>query len=219
MFDKIPSLKDFIIYLMPGILICYFSLNIFNYISNGTFTTDEISGNSVLTFVGIIFSFLIGFLFSQIQLIAYNEILKKRFRKMRTIRESQSSDEIKETLIDRIIEVFEIPTANRAALLDDNLIIFTCLNYVKIKTNEESQQFINRSGNLSSFASVVLIPINLGILNLLYLFEVSGCMKLWIITFSSIIVFLVTFKIVINFRDEWFKAIFRQFLVLSKKHV
>jgi len=217
MFDKIPSLKDFIIYLMPGILISYFSLNIFNHIFNNSFTTEQISGNSVLNLVGIIFSFLIGFLFSQIQLIIYNKVLEKNFCIIRTIDGSQTSDQIKEILITRIIKVFEIPNANRMDILNDDLIIFTCLNYVKIKTNEESQQFINRSSNLSSFASALFLPINLGIINLLFILGASTCIIIWVITISSIIVFLITIKITLNFRDDWFKAIFRQFLILSKE--
>ena len=43
MFDKIPSLKDFILYVIPGILICYFGLEIFNLLDLGTLTTEKIS--------------------------------------------------------------------------------------------------------------------------------------------------------------------------------
>lgn len=216
MFEKIPSLKDFIIYLMPGILICYFGLNIFNYLDTEALTTNQISENTVLTFVGIIFSFLIGFLSSQVHIILFSRILREKLCKMRTINGSQTSEKIKEVLVNRIIRELDLPNEERNALLDDNLIIFTCLHYVKIKTNDESQQFVNRSSNLSTFASTLYIPIILGLFNLLLKLEISTCLIVGILILSSVLILGLIFKIILNFKEEWFKSIFRQFLILSK---
>ncbi|RKS03060.1 hypothetical protein [Flavobacterium sp. 102] len=217
MFEKITYLKDFIIYLIPGILICYFSLNIFNLLFGETLTTVYISADRTLSFIGIIFSFLVGFLICQLQIMFYNRILREKFRKMRTINETQYSEELKDVLIKRIKKVFKINNVDKNQLLNDNLIIFSCLNYVKIHTNDESQEYINRSSYLSSFATTLIIPINLGILNLLLHFKLSAFTIILAVIISTIIVFLITRKIAINFRDEWFRSIFRQFLILSNK--
>ncbi|MES2545405.1 MAG: hypothetical protein V4548_11000 [Bacteroidota bacterium] len=216
MFDKIPSLKDFILYVIPGIVYCYFVLDIYNHFYSECYSCDDIANSLSLSFIGIIFSFIVGFFLSQLQIILFGKLFEHRFKKMRTIGESQkSNEEIKKTLIKRIKEVFEINSVSE----NDDLIIFLCLNFVKVKTNENSHIFIDRQNNLSSFAMTVLLPI------LLAIFDFSLKMKFNL--FVTIIILLVmlglliylVWKIVFNFRDDYYKNIFRQFIVLSKSNV
>jgi len=217
MFDKIPSLKDFILYLMPGILISYFGLNIFNLVFSCSIEPNEMFSNNVLIFIGIILSFSIGFLFSQLQIMLFNSILRKKYQQLRSIDGSQSSKEIKNVLLNRIISEFQLYGIDRNVLLHDNTIIFTCLHFVKIKTNEESQIYIDRFSNLSSFACTLFLPILLGITNILILLPIEKPLMLSTILVSFLVVFYLIRKITVNFRDEWFKGIFRQFLILSRR--
>jgi hypothetical protein len=216
MFDKIPSLKDFILYVIPGILICYFGLDILNILNQGTLTTEKISNDATISFVGIVFSFLIGFIFSQMQIIIFNKFLKNKFEKIRTIAESQKDNiELKKTLVERIKKTFEI----NGDFENDNLIVFACLNYVKIKTNEESQVFIDRQNNLSSFAMTIILPVILGIFDFLLRIKCPTLQMVIILLISILSLIYLISKIVVNFRDDYYKNIFRQFLVLSKDNM
>ena len=156
MFDKIPSLKDFIIYFIPGLLISYFGLNVVNAYRYGDLTAEMIAKNTSLSFIGIVFSFLIGFLFSQGQIISFNLCLNKIYRKRRTISYTQKyNDEIKETLVSRIKDTFEIPGKD---IEEDHLIVFICLNFVKAKANQESHLYVDRHNNLSNLALATPLP-------------------------------------------------------------
>jgi len=214
MFEKIPSLKDFIIYVTPGILICYFGLDIFNNYNRSVLNAGMILKDSTLSFIGILFSFVIGFIFSQLQIIIFGYFLKKRFENMRTIKESQQGNlELQKTLINRIKAVFDIDGDN---IENDNLIVFTCLNFIKIKTNEASDIFIERCNNLSSFAMSTLLPILLFIWVLSIKMKFSSCTISIILSISLAFLVVVIRKIAINFKDDFYKNIFRQFIVLSK---
>lgn len=213
MFDKIPSLKDFILYVIPGILICYFGLEIFNLLDLGNLTTEKISKDSVVSFVGVVFSFLVGFIFSQIQIIIFNAFFKNTFEKMRTIAESQKSNEdLKKELISRIKKEFGLVKDFE----NDNLIVFLCLNFVKIKTNSESQAYIDRYNNLSSFAMTLILPVSMGIFYFLLKANYPLIQMIIILIISIFILIVIVRKIVLNFRDDYYRNIFRQFLVLSK---
>ncbi len=217
MFDKIPSLRDFILYLMPGILISYFGFNIFNIVFPCNLKPLEMFSNNMIIFIAIILSFSIGFLFSQLQIMLFNKLLRKKYQQLRSIDGSQSNKEIKNVLLNRIISEFQLYGIDRNVLLHDNTIIFTCLHFVKIKTNEESQIYIDRFSNLSSFACAIFLPIMLGIINVLIVLPIEIPLMLSSILVSFIVVFYLIRKITVNFRDEWFKGIFRQFLILSKR--
>jgi hypothetical protein len=214
MLDKIPSIKDFIIYLMPGILICYFGLNCFNHFLGKPITICTIAENALLSFVGIVFSFMVGFLMSQLQIIAYNQILKPKFIKMRTIKGAISNESLRATLIDRIISEFGINT-DRNKLENDDLIVFACLNFVIIYTNAEGLVFVSRSNNLSSFAMTLMMPIFMGVFNLLLLLQFSGWQIAVILVIALSLIYAITRKIILNFRGEYYISIFRQFMILS----
>ncbi len=214
MFEKIPSLKDFIIYVTPGILICYFGLDIFSYYKSSGIKTDDISTNNTLSFIGILLSFVVGFIMSQVQIIIFNKMKKEKLKKLRTINETQKDNlELKKCLIEMIKSIFEIDGKD---IEKDDLIIFYCLNFIKAKANEESQIFIDRCNNLSSLAVSSVLPLTLAIwdLNLKIGFTKSTTFGITIIA----LVFLIPIvtRIAINFRDDYYKNIFRQFIVLNK---
>lgn len=218
MFDKIPSLKDFIIYVIPGMISCYFGLNIINQINlfDKPFTSESISKNSVLTIIGVIFSFLIGFIISQLQIITYNFILNRTNTRIRTIQGTSLSIELKEKIADQLIKTFNLNVA-RDRILADIQILYLCINYLKIYSTEESISSINRSGNLSTFASALPIPVMLGSWNLLLELRLSTIQMIVIlVTFFIFLIAFVT-KIILNFRKEWVNNVYRQFLILSLK--
>ena len=74
MFEKIPSLKDFIIYVIPGLMICFCIINIINHNPTDQFPqTKELSKDVGIALISLLFSFIIGFIFSQFQIIFLNK--------------------------------------------------------------------------------------------------------------------------------------------------
>ena len=217
--DKIPSLKDFIIYVIPGILTCYFGLNILDKIfaTKTSINIDSISQSSVLSFIGIIFSFAVGFIVSQSQLIVYNFFFNRLFKNLRTIQGASLSLGVKDSLTKQIKDKFKIVGVTDSEIQNDELILYNCLNYVKIFSNEESHLFVNRASNLASFASVIQIPVFLGVWSFLLSIAIPTCWVIWILTGSTILTICLTTKIIYNFRREWSNSIYRQFLILSLK--
>lgn len=213
MFDKIPSLKDFILYVIPGIIYCYITLDLYNYLESGNYIYDKVISNANLSFIGIIFSFIIGFLLSQAQIILFGKLFDKKLKKIRTIAQTQKSNtEIKKTLIKRLKNVFELQTVSET----DDLLVFLCLNYVKVKTNENSNTYIDRMYNMSTFAMTAYLPVLLVLTDLLIKLKLSFCCILFIISMMSFTLYLLVKKIVINFREDYYKNVFRQFIVLSE---
>lgn len=215
MFDKIPSLKDFIIYVIPGLLISYFGLDIICYYKECIINTEIIAENTSLSFIGIIFSFLSGFFISQFQILLFNKHLQAKFRFMRTIKETQKGNlEIKETLLKRIKSEFNIKGSN---LENDHLIIFNCLNFVKAKANTESHLYVDRHNNLSTLAISGILPMILAFWDIALKINIQKDTALGITIIFSVFLIPLTQRISLNFKDDYYKNIYRQFLVLSKK--
>jgi|JI6StandDraft_1071083.scaffolds.fasta_scaffold193216_1 hypothetical protein len=212
MFDKIPSFKDFILYVIPGIIYCYIALDLYNYFKGGCFTCDNVLNSTSMSFVAIIFSFLIGFLISQLVIIMIGILLDKKLKQMRTILETQKENiEVKTVLINKIKNVFGIQNVSET----DDLIVFLCLNYVKIKTNEVSNTFIDRQYNMATFAMTAYLPVILVVIDLLIKFETKIWILIPICLLFSFIFYRLVRKIVINFRDDYYKNVFRQFISLT----
>jgi hypothetical protein len=218
MLDKIPSLKDFIIYFIPGTLMCYFGLNIITILSVNSIslTTDKISNNSVLIFIGVLFSFLVGFVFSQLQIICFNYFLNKNDSEIRKIKATSMSDLLKLKTAESVMRIFELSNVDINAILNDSKILHLCLNYVKFKGNEETNIFLDRSSNLSSFASASTMPIFLGIWNFALLFTIPTVCLFTMLFVVLILVIAFNFKITLNFRKEWINSVYKQFLIQSK---
>jgi hypothetical protein len=216
MLEKIPSLKDFIIYFMPGVLICYFAWDLFNHFSGTVLLITDIAGNSVLVFIGIIFSFLVGFLTSQAQIILYYKILDKKLKPKKTIHGTGWPNEIQDALVAEIRKRMDIPNANSDDLKKDEEIVCFCEQYVLLKTNERGQRFINRSSHLASFACAAVLPVLLGVTDLFLYLGWECCWIVWGLTAVAIALFFLVGTIIYNFKKGWYETIFRQFLVLSK---
>jgi len=216
MFDKIPSLKDFIIYFIPGALISFFTLNIISLLSPNkvAITSQSISKNSVLIFIGILFSFLVGFIFSQLQVIIFNYFINYNGSKIRKMQFCSMSNELKERTAQKVIHVFSLTGVQSSAILNDSKILHLCLNYIKSKANDETNIYINRASNLSSFASASTLPIFLGIWNFTLLYEIPIVCHWLLMIMSAFVIILLTSKITINFRKEWINSIYKQFLIL-----
>ena len=220
MFDKIPSLKDFIIYVIPGILICYFTLNILSHFGNiqDIIGTSSISKNSVLTVIGIIFSFLVGFLSSQVQIIISNHFLYKRNIRLRTLKTSTLSEDLKDKIATQIITIFNFDPAKKDEILEDNQIFYLCVNYVKIYSNDKSVSSIQRSGNFTSFASALPIPVLLGLWDLFLIIKMPFCYIIPFLLVSLALLILLTRKIILGFREDWVNTNYRQFFILSLRN-
>lgn len=215
MFDKIPSLKDFIIYFMPGVLICFFSADLISHFSSSRLLLIDKANNSVLIFIGIVVSFLVGFLLSQAQIIIFNKILEKKLKAKRTIEGIGWLTEIQDSLIHEIKKRVNIPDTI-VDLNKDEEIVFFCQQYVILKTTEKGLQFIDRSSHLASFACAMFVPVILGLIDLFLYFEWEACWIIWGVMLLGGAVFLLILKIMLNFKKGWYADIFRQFLVLSK---
>lgn len=216
MFDKIPSLKDFIIYFIPGALISYFGLNILSLLSPNkiNITTESISKDSVLVFIGILFSFLVGFILSQIQIIVFNHFINNNESKIRKMQFTTMSDELKERTAQKVIQVFSLTGVQSSTILNDSRILHLCLNYIKSKANDETNIYINRASNLSSFASASTLPMFLAIWNFVLLQEIP-IVCFWLLMIVSLcVIILLAAKITINFRKEWVNSVYKQFLIL-----
>jgi len=212
MFDRIPSLKDFIIYVIPGIIICYFSVDIYCLLKNSTFTTDKIVGNPSLSFIGILFSFLIGFLISQFQIILFGRLFRIEFKKMCSILGCFENDtQLKNILIDKIKSAFGLTSVDEK----DSLIVFLCLSYVRSKSDENNLALVDRHNNMSSFAMATMLPLTLAVLDILFRFQIGIVWTTLILLFFVVLLYWSVIRIVFNFRSDYYKNIFRLFLVLS----
>lgn len=218
MLEKVPSLKDFIIYFIPGTLICFFGLNIITIISASkiSLSTETISNNSVLVFIGILFSFLVGFIFSQLQIMCFNIYVNRNDSEIRKIKSTSMSNLIKEKTAESVKRIFELNTVDINTILNDSKILHLCLNYVKFKGTAETNIFLDRASNLSSFASASAIPIFLGIWNFSLLFDIPILCLCTMLFVTSILIIAFVMKITINFRKEWINSIYKQFLIQSK---
>lgn len=209
MFDKIPSLKDFVLYLMPGIVICYLGLDILNLLNHKNTLIKNLNNNSI-SFVFIVSSFLIGFFCSQLQIILFGYFLKKEFKEMRTINKAlEFNQDLKMSTIDKIKNEFNLEND----FGDDDLIIFSCMSYIKSNANENCQLYVERYNYLSSFAMTLFIPLILTVLDILLRTELEKLQILIILMILALGIILILIKIAYNFRDDFYKNIFRQFLV------
>lgn len=225
MFDKIPSLKDFIIYFIPGALICFFIIEIAHKYIGTTNTSNFINNNNLKVFIGVLISFLVGFISSQSHIIIFTKILRKNNENMRTLALLDFDTDLKESLIERVIREFGLNPLNedgtnlneiKKKLLNDNSLFFLCLQYVKVKTNIECLKSIDRSDYMATFSSTLILPYILGCTYFLSKVGLDPCCVLFSTMVLTSIFITFIYKTIVNFRGEWYKVIFRQFMILSK---
>ncbi|MCT3719905.1 hypothetical protein [Elizabethkingia anophelis] len=218
MFEKSFTIKDIIIYLIPGvintILLAKFISNIFlPKIS----LIDFIRNNISLSILGVAISFLIGFIFSQIQIILSNKIFKDEFRKLRTLNSAIEIETFKPVICEIIKKVFKLDNISNDDLLKNHQIFFYCYSFVLEKANNKSIELINRANNLSSFAASMYIPLLLIILNLCYFFKISCILEALPLFFTLLVLYYAIAKITLNFKSEFYNNTFRTFYLKNRK--
>ncbi|MGY5353624.1 hypothetical protein [Wenyingzhuangia sp. IMCC45467] len=212
MIEKSFTIKDIIIYLIPGILNTFF-IFLFFKLKNPEII-DFTTMDTKYSIVTIVLAFLIGFIFSQIQIILSNKILKSTYRKLRTLEESIEIEEFKIVMCREIKKVFELNNLSNDDLLKNDQIFFFCYNFILEKGNNKSIELINRAKNLASFATSLYIPVVLMLINSFLYFE-NNCKLIMISILVSFIFFYSLRKITINFRGEFYKNTFRVFYLAN----
>jgi hypothetical protein len=177
MIEKTFSIKDVIIYLIPGIINTFlFGLLISHFVEIDFLSL--LKNNISLSIIGVLASFLIGFLISQIQIIISNKLLKKKFRVLRTLNKSIEVKEFKPVICNEIRKVFKMDDISNENLLKNEQILFFCYNLILEKADNRSVELINRAKNLASFATGLYLTIVLLTINLTVLIEFNLCVKL-----------------------------------------
>lgn len=213
MLDKISIvLKDVIIYLFPGVLI----LSCLIKLTGNSFETLGISNNINIALIGLAFSFIFGFIVSQLQIILFWKCIKIRYR---TLNDCKFNESVKSIVIEKIIKVFNFPVStNHDDLKDDEKITELCGAYVKSHCSYEAYSQIERDGYLSSFAISLFIPT---VLSCIILFKESSFYNLnfWLVIFIStlLLVFLIwlIYRISINFKLGHTVRIYYYFLSIA----
>lgn len=219
MLEKIPSLKDFIIYVIPGLMICFCIINIINHNPADQFPqTKELSKDVGIALISLLFSFIIGFIFSQFQIIFLNKIVRRRNPFLRTLFGTDIDYEVKLSIINSIIsELKLVPKDNLEAYMKDENITELVINYLNIKGNDNSVKYFDRDSHLASFAITLPLPTILFSVVLLNSLNLDIVIKGISIFISSIVLIFLCMKISTNFRKGWVKKVFFQFLIISSE--
>jgi len=201
-------LKDFIIYVIPGSLIYFSGLQIIGSLEA---YVAAIKDNNSLAILSVFLCFIIGFVFSQLQIILFWRFHKERRAKM--IEASILDRNIVIAEVCKVLKIDEITIKDKEDL--DSYLVNICYNYVKIRGNNETAAAVERDSYLSSFSISIYLPIILSIIGFL---EKSNWTYLHIsiaTIFISILLFFLTQKVAINFRKGRITRIFLQFLIFT----
>jgi hypothetical protein len=219
MFEKIPSLKDFIIYVIPGLMICFCIINIINHNPSDQFPqTKELSKDVGVALISVLFSFIVGFIFSQFQIIFLNKIVRWKHPFLRTLFGTDIDSETKLSIMNSLISEFKLAqNDNLDVQMKDENMTELAINYLNIKANDNSVRYFERDSHLASFAITLPLPIILFCIVLINSFNLSFLTKYVMVSASSIILTLLCIKISVNFRKGWVKKVFFQFFILAQK--
>ncbi len=220
MLEKSFTIKDLIIYLIPGILnLMLLSIFILSVTNSKDDIFQLLKNNISLSILGIVIAFVLGFILSQFQIIIFKKLFVNKLRKIRTLNYNISITEFKPIICEEIKKEFKINNIDDSTLLENNDIFFYCYSYVIENSNDKSLEAINRSNNLSSFATALFIPLTLIILNLVNLLSISICCKVILFIILLIPSFLLLKKIIINFKGDFHINTFRTFYLISNKQL
>jgi len=159
MFEKLPSLKDFIIYFIPGLLTTVFSAGIIMRLSKNSETKlmDQIGHGSTYIVVGILFSLILGFCISQVQITLFGKLMKKKIPMLRCISYYKFHSDFQKSLIGQFKKVFDCQSATDDLICKMEPAVY-CYAYILEKGKSDTVQFIDRQKNLSSLAFALPIP-------------------------------------------------------------
>lgn len=200
-------LKDFIIYVIPGFLITTCIIQLYGKLE---LITNLIKDNLNIAIVGLFFSFIIGFLSSQLQLVIFN-ILKGE--KTYTLNDVIDNEPLKDRILAKFIETTGIDISQKKILPESSNIRSFCNQYTTNFGNSESLNLIQRANYLASFSITLVIPTILCLATTLMYFQVKYISIITII-FSCLLLILVN-KIFHNFEKSRVSMIFYTFLAIS----
>jgi hypothetical protein len=214
--DKIYTLlKDIIIYLFPGIIIMYCLTLIFGF---NLSQLGDISKTNIV-FVGVIFSFLVGFTTTQLQIIVFLFLMKKSNKI--TLAYCTLPNYIESKIALKVIDTFDFNGVSEKEIIKDSSILGLCKEYVAQRSNSEAISMIERDSYLSSLAFGSFIPLTLSIFSLININQ--GKISLgdgFIDSIAYLILIAIIFLIILrkigkNFRKGHAKKVFQQFLIIA----
>lgn len=220
MLEKSFTIKDLIIYLIPGIInLMLFSFFLLSITNSDKKIFELIKNNISLSILGIVISFVLGFILSQFQIIIFKKIFEEKLKEIRKLSYCITLDVFKPIICEEIKKEFKLDKLDNTTLLENQDIFFYCYSYVIEKSNDKSLEVINRSNNLSSFATALFIPIALIALNLVNQFSINCGGKVVLFIFLLIPSFFLLKKIIINFKGDFHLNTFRAFYLTRNKQL
>ncbi len=215
--EKIPSIKDFIIYVIPGVMICFCALTFFNNHKNtGYVLANDISKDIGFAFLSVLFSFIVGFVFCQFQIIILGLLIKKKKPYIRTLYGANLNENIKDKIIEKYFLEFPFEKkTSKGQLMKDSKFTDYIVNRLILNNNQEGIKYFERDSNLSSFAISLPIPIILLTTVLLNQFNINMFTNIIVMPIISIIIISLCVKISINFRKGCTQKLFYQYLILK----
>ncbi len=212
MFDKIGIvLKDFIIYLIPGLLICYLGLLLWNPEIQ---LISEVQTNICLTAIALVIAFVVGFICTQIQLMVANAFKGSDLWALNTL---NLQENIKMHVVYKVNKLLKVDhEILPETVLHDNELVHFCFYYIKSNANGDAINVVERDSYLASFAISIYLPINLCFIVLLKALK----MDLWQTMGFEVVFLAISFwlirKIVVSFEKKWAEKIFYLFINTNK---
>jgi hypothetical protein len=218
MFDKLSlAIRDVIIYVIPGLISTFclvYVLNSFHFFGEFNIFSKIKESTNFGIFV-LLFSFLVGFLSSQFQIIVFWAIFSHG--RITLLKDIEIDTNIKSKIALGFAKLAQIEgSVDESALFGHENCFSICQNYVNLRTDADTKASIDRESYMASFAISSFFPIALAtIVVALKLIPAIGTFG---VSFSAII--FITFllilikKIAFNFRKGWSKIIYYQFLLL-----
>lgn len=200
-------LKDFIIYVIPGFLI---TTCIIQFYGKLELVTNLIKDNLNIAILGLFFSYIIGFISSQLQLILFNIFKGENTYNLADVIENES---LRNRILYLFIKTTGVEIAKKEDLFDSSNIRSYCNQYITSFGNSESLNLIQRANYLASFSITIFLPTILCLITILTYFKVQ---YMWVITvvFSCLLILLL-YKIYHNFEKSRVSMIFYTFLAIS----
>jgi hypothetical protein len=218
MFDKLSlAIRDVIIYVIPGLITTFclvYILDSLHFFGSSNIFSKIKESTNFGVFV-LLFSFLVGFITSQLQIILFWTAFSHG--RITLLKDIEIDSNIKSKIALGFAKLAQIEDlVNEPALLEHKNCFSICQNYVNLRTDADSKAMIDRESYLASFAISSFLPITLA--TIVVSLKLMPVINIFGVVFFSL-VFIVTLlvlikKIAFNFRKGWSKTIYYQFLLL-----
>lgn len=208
--DKLSYLiKDFFIYLIPGLLISCCTLYLFD---NFQTLREVIISNNNLAILGCLFAHIIGFLSTQFQIIIY-DLYRKKTKNIYTLKNTVDDQIIKNKILEKGSLILGINQEEQ--LEEDEMFRSFCSQYVNLHTTTESLNLIQRQQYLSTFSISIFFPTLLSLFTLMKYFLFQNSTIFITIVLSIIILLMLINEIFNNFEKGRVKSMFLTFLSIK----